>query len=413
MLPKLGGVVMKESIEGMELVKSYLEKLTVKIGERHVGSLGNAQAVEYFYNVLSSLDYDVQMDEFDCIDWECGEVNLIAGNEQYKAFVSPYSLPCDVKEELVVVSTLGELKTADVSGKILLITDELTKEQIMPKNFTFYNPDEHKEIVSILEEKEPMGIICVTKNEHGISGGLYPFPIFEDGDFDIPSVYMKDVEAEKLIKYNGEKVTLSFCSRRIPAKGSNVSAYKKGKKKGRLVLCAHIDTKKNTPGALDNASGVTVLMMLAKELNDYKGDYDVEIVAFNGEDYYSVPGQMLYMNQNYEELHDIKMVINIDGAGHKDSKTAVSFYNIEDNQIKNLMKNIEVYKTIIKGEEWYEGDHSMFLQQGVPCIAVTSSNVREVGMNITHTPKDVIDNVDPALLWEISSALKNIINNFS
>jgi len=402
---------MKSLARDTNLMKSYLEKLAMEIGERHVGSDGNGQAVDFFYSVVSSLGYEIQKDEFDCIEWEYGEVCLKAGNEQYVAFVSPYSLPCDAKAELIVVSTIEELKSVDAYGKILLITGELTKEQIMPKNFVFYNPDEHKQIVSVLENKKPKAIICVTGYGHGISGGLYPFPIFEDGDFDIPSVYMKDIDAEKLIKYDGKEIYLSFYSKRIPSKACNIVARKRGAGKGRLVLCAHIDTKKNTPGALDNASGVAVLMMLAEELMDYAGPYDIEIVPFNGEDYYSVPGQMLYMNQNSGNLDDIKLVINIDGAGHKSSETAISFYNLDDNQIGGMIDIIKAYERVVKGEQWYEGDHSMFLQKGVPCIAVTSSNVREVVMNISHTPEDTIYNLDMTLLCELTSALEDIIRS--
>lgn len=402
---------MKSSMKGKKPIKSYLEKLTLEIGERHVGSDGNRKAVEFFYDIVASFGYDVQKDEFDCIEWECGDVCLTAGGYQYPAFVSPYSLACDIKAELMVVSTLDELKSADIYGKILMIAGKLTKEQIMPKNFVFYNPDEHKQIISTLEGKKPGAIICVTGYGQGISGGLYPFPVFEDGDFDIPSIYMKDIDGAKLMKYNGQKIRLSFNSKRIPTKAYNVIARKKGGGKGRLILCAHIDTKKNTPGALDNAAGVAVLLELANKLKDYKGHNDIEIVAFNGEDYYSVPGQMLYMNKNSGKLEDIELVINIDGAGHKDSKSAVSFYNLVDDEVNKIMCTIDNFKTVVRGDPWYEGDHSMFLQNGVPCIAVTSSNVREVVMNISHTPMDTIYNVDTLLLSELVSSLKHIINN--
>jgi len=402
---------LESRVKGEELIDSYLKKLTLEIGERNVGSNGNNEAVDYFFSIMKSLGYDMKKDGFDCTEWEYGEVYLRAGEEQYEAFASPYSQPCDANAELVVVSTLEELKTVDAHEKILLINKELTKEQIMPKNFMFYNPQEHKQIISLLEEKNPKAIICVNSCVEDISGGFYPFPIFEDGDFDIPSVYMKAIYGEKLVKLNGEKVELSIESKRIPAKGYNAIAMKKGEGKGRLVLCAHIDTKKNTPGALDNATGVAALMALAEQLRDYKGPNDIEIVAFNGEDYYSVPGQMLYLKQNNGDFQDIKMVINIDGAGHKDSKTAVSFYNLSDNQINKVMKITESYKTVVKGQEWYEGDHSMFLQNGVPCIALTSSNARDVVMNITHTPKDTMNNVDIELLWDLVKALKDIISN--
>jgi aminopeptidase YwaD len=402
---------MELSVKGKGFINTYLEKLAVEIGERHVGSNGNRAAVDFFYNAMASWGYDMQKDDFDCMEWECGEVHLKAGDEEYQVFVSPYSLPCDVSAELVVVSTFDELKKVDACDKILALTNELTKEQIMPKNFVFYNPEEHKQMISLLEEKKPKAIVCVTGQGEGISGGFYPFPVFEDGDFDIPSVYMKDIDAEKLIKFNGEKIELSIETERISAKSYNPIARKKGEGKGRIILCAHIDTKKNTPGALDNAAGVSVLMALAEQLREYKGLNDIEVIAFNGEDYYAVPGQMLYINQNNGDFKDVKLVINIDGVGHKDSKTAFSFYNLSEHQTNKVMGIIENYKTVVKGEEWYEGDHSMFLQMGVPCIAVTSSNVRDVVMNISHTPKDTVDNVDIALLGDVVTALKDIINN--
>lgn len=399
------------SVQGKDFIKDYLEKLTVEIGERHVGSDGNREAVNFFYNVMASWGYDMQKDEFDCIEWECRKVHLKAGDEEYQAFASSYSLPCDVSAEWMVISRFDELKKADICGKILVMTNELTKEQIMPKNFVFYNPKEHKQLISLLEEKKPKAIICITGEGEGVSGGLYPFPVFEDGDFDIPSVYMKDVDGEKLIEFTGQKIALSIEAKRISAKSYNPIARKKGGGIERIILCAHIDTKKNTPGALDNATGVATLMALAERLKEYKGLSDLEVIAFNGEDYYAVPGQMLYIKQNNRDFKDVKLVINVDGVGHKDSKTAFSFYNLSDYQTNKVMEIMDNYKNVVKGEEWYEGDHSIFLQMGVPCIAVTSSNARDVVMNISHTPKDTIDNVDIALLEDLVTFLKDIINN--
>ena len=41
----------------------------------------------------------------------------------------------------------------------------------------------------------------------------------------------------------------------------------------------------------------------------------IELVAFNGEDYYAAPGERLYLQQN-EDLSAIDLLINIDGAGY-------------------------------------------------------------------------------------------------
>ena len=61
-------------------------------------------------------------------------------------------------------------------------------------------------------------------------------------------------------------------------------------------ICAHIDSKMGTPGALDNASGTTVLLLLAELLADYRGSLGVDIAAINGEDYYSVTGEIVYLS---------------------------------------------------------------------------------------------------------------------
>ena len=62
-----------------------------------------------------------------------------------------------------------------------------------------------------------------------------------------------------------------------------------------IVFCAHIDAKKDTPGALDNATGIATLLALSKLLTEYSGSLCIEIVAFNGEDYYAASGQMQYL----------------------------------------------------------------------------------------------------------------------
>jgi aminopeptidase YwaD len=388
----------------------HLEKLATEIGERPVGSEGNRQAVDYAAHILQSHGWEVQLDAFDCIDWEYGPVHLQAGGRTYPAYVGPYSLACEATAELVVAATMTELRSVSAQGRILLMVGELAKEQIMPKNFVFYNPDEHRQLISLIEEQQPLAIICATGPGEGLSSGLDPFPVFEDGDFHIPSVYMKEKDAKPLIKCQCDEVTLSFHSLRIPAVGHNLVARKKRGGAGRIILCAHIDTKKNTPGALDNASGVAVLLALAKELQQISGDCDLEIIAFNGEDYYAVPGQMLYIRQNNGSFEDVRLVINIDGAGHKDSNTALSFYNLPDEKIHVFMDTAGRFTTLIRGEDWYEGDHSIFVQQGVPCMAVTSSNVRDVVMNISHTPQDTPDKVDPVLLEDLTAYLELVVS---
>jgi aminopeptidase YwaD len=206
-------------------------------------------------------------------------------------------------------------------------------------------------------------------------------------------------------------VRLKSVSRRIPGKGWNVVARKGDPAAGRIVVTAHIDAKKGTPGAIDNATGVVVLLLLAELLVDYGGCPLVEMVAFNGEDYYAVPGQMLYLQQNQERFEEIRLNINIDGAGFHEGKTAISYYALPEEIETAANAVVNRYAGIVQGEPWYQGDHSIFVQAGRAAVAVTSEwfskNIDNQG--ITHTPKDNLTIVDCAKLVEAAQALQGLI----
>jgi len=395
------------------LGQSYLTKLCEEIPERCVGSEGNRMATRFFEKEISSFGWDTEMQEFEAIDWKDGGATLQADGSSFKVFVSPYSLACQTDGQLVSVSRVKELAQIDIKGKIVLLHGEIAKEQLMPKNFVFYNPEEHQRIISLLEKAKPGAIICATGRNAALAGGVYPFPLIEDGDFDIPSVYMTENEGYNLLPHGGKTVALKSKSRRIPGKGYNVIA-RKGKASGeRIVITAHIDAKKGTPGAIDNATGVVVLLLLAKLLKDYDGNKLIEIVALNGEDYYAVPGQMLYVNENRDRFDEILLNINIDGAGYKKGKSTFSFFGLPEELKKNADDVLGKFDGITEGVQWPQGDHSIFIQNGRPAIAVSSKWFTENidSQEITHTPKDNIDIVDLQKVLEITRALDLFVRN--
>ncbi len=281
----------------------------------------------------------------------------------------------------------------------------------MPKNFVFYNPEEHRQIVSLLEESKAKAIICATGRNAALAGGGYPFPLIEDGDFDIPSVYMTEEEGKKLLPYIGKQVTLNSVSKRIPGKGYNIVGKKGEDSPKRIVITAHIDAKKGTPGAIDNATGVTVLLILAELLSDYSGNKQIEIVAFNGEDYYAVPGQMKYIAENQGKFGNILLNINIDGAAYKEGKSAFSLFDLPDIIKDKSSEIINKHPDITEGVQWPQGDHSIFIQNGVPAIAVSSQWFTEniESQDITHTAKDNLDIVDYNKIIDIAEAINELV----
>ncbi|MEW6522989.1 MAG: M28 family peptidase [Bacillota bacterium] len=124
----------------------------------------------------------------------------------------------------------------------------------------------------------------------------------------------------------GQLVHLEVRAQREPSRGCNVIA-RKGHGK-RLIVTAHIDSKPGTPGTLDNAAGVVVLLLLGELLAGDECRVKVEIAALNGEDYYSAPGQVLYVQQDLRSFSDVLLAINIDGAGYHQGSTVYSFLRL-------------------------------------------------------------------------------------
>ncbi len=394
---------------------TYLHMLCGEISDRSVGSAGNRAATRYFERIVSSLGWESERQEFTALDWIDGGASLRCGGADFQVLVSPYAPGCEGEAQVIPIASVEALEGAKLTGKIVLLYGEIAREQLMPKNFVFYNPEEHQRIISLLEKGAPAAIVCATGRNAALAGGVYPFPLIEDGDFEIPSVYMTEEEGSRLLLFAeanpGDSVVLKSTSTRLQGHGCNVIARKGDPSGKRLVITAHIDAKKGTPGAIDNASGVVVLLLLADLLKKYAGKLLIEIVALNGEDYYAVPGQMLYLQHNQDRFPEILLNINIDGAGYREGKSAFSTYDLPEAIELSLREVIAHFDGIAVGTPWFQGDHSIFIQNGCPALAVSSQWFTDNidSQEITHTPKDNLEIVDSQKLVEIAQALNLFI----
>ncbi len=392
-----------------ELIKKHLYELCRRIPNRHVGSPGNREATDYFAHHMRLCGFQAVQQEFDCLDWEPGEAFIRIGGVTLPANPSPYTLPYSGSAPLVAASTLAGLSALDAAGRILLIHGELAREQLIPKNFPFFIPASFPGLAALLEAKAPAAIIAATGRNPELAGAAYPFPLIEDGDFSIPSVYITDIEGEKLLGACGSDAHLSVGSLRIPSTGCNVRGMKGSPDRPRLVFCAHIDAKKGTPGALDNASGVCVLLALAKLLEGYEGNLCVELLALNGEDYYSAPGQSLYLALPGDELDRIVLAVNMDLVGYREGRTGISFYGCPEGLADSARKAVLRHDGMFEGPVWYQGDHMVFVSRGRPAMALVSESIAHLCSEITHTERDVPELVDCGVLAGAARALRDLV----
>lgn len=386
----------------------YLQTLCVTIPERRVGSDGNRAATEFFDRTIRALGFETECPGFDCLDWIESGVDLHAGATSFQAYASPYSPGCRAGGALVVASTLQQLESVHATDRILLLRGPLAAEPLMPRNFPFYNPEHHRHILHLLDSHAPQAILTAGARNPAISGAAYPAPLIEDGDFDIPSAYLTEEAGERLAALAGAHVTLEIRAQRRRARGCNVVARCAPASARRLVFMAHIDSKRGTPGALDNASGVAVLLLMAELLAGASLRLGLEIVAVNGEDHYSNPGETLFLQSNQGRFDEITLGVNLDGVGDRDSASAYSLYGCADDLAATIRAALAPHPDLVEGPAWTQGDHMLLVLNGVPALAVSSARAELLLAEVIHTPRDTPDRVDPSRLVRLAAALHDL-----
>jgi aminopeptidase YwaD len=133
------------------------------------------------------------------------------------------------------------------------------------------------------------------------------------------------------------------------------------------------------------------------------------MVTFNGEDYYSAPGQIAYIRKYASTFPEILLAVNLDGLGYVEGKTAYSFYDCPAGVTEMVEKVFTSHNEFIQGGAWYQSDHSIFIQNEVPAMAITTDQFSEVWAGIAHTEKDSPDIVDTSKLVRAALGLRDLI----
>ena len=378
---------------------------------RPVGTPQNQEITEDIGVYLERCGYEVKKVPFDCKVWETQESFLRIGEKEIGVQVSPYSEGFAGMRKAVVVTNFDELKDVACENKLLFLTGELTEEELQPKDYPFYYPEEHKAIIDCLEEKNPCAIISVTGKS--MMSGLDPFPVIEDGNFHIPvgSIGKNDfAEVQELL--SEREIEIAILSENHGETAYQLIASKKvPDPQGTIAICAHMDSKYHTDGALDNASGVATMLLAAKGIKTDK--YNIDIVPFNSEEYYDPQGELIYLEEIQKTGKEIALLINIDTLAYTGSKVAVSTFNIDGQEKQKLDDLKETCENIVEGTPWYAGDHAAFVFGGTKCILLSASDLFEECIHYTHCPKDTMDRIDEGLIEDAAEYLCKVIHNYS
>lgn len=162
----------------------------------------------------------------------------------------------------------------------------------------------------------------------------------------------------------------------------NVLAYVEGSQEPDkfIVFTAHYDhlgkmgKEVTFRGANDNASGVTMLLNLAKHysIEEYQPRYSMAFIAFAGEEA-GLLGSMHYVENPIFSLKDIEFLINLDILGTGDEGITVvngAVHTTEFEALKGINEQKGYLKQVKKRGKAAISDHYPFSEAGVPCFYI-------------------------------------------
>ena len=188
-----------------------------------------------------------------------------------------------------------------------------------------------------------------------------------------------------------------------------------------IIIDAHYDTI-NGPGTNDNGSGTVLLMEIARLLKDVNTEYSIKFIHFSGEED-GLIGSNYYVNNtvNPENL-DIRLVFNIDEVGGVNGLTNNTIVCEEDrsnppgnNSASSAMTTIlancvELYSNLNTEISFaYASDYIPFENNGEIITGLYEKNETPHA----HTATDVLANMDPTYVYEITKASLGALLEFA
>ncbi|MCL4393671.1 MAG: M28 family peptidase [Chloroflexi bacterium] len=375
----------------------HLDRLCTQIGSRPLGSARNREAAEYIQQVMFKAGLESEAQYFACPQWEDRGTRLELGGTRYVAAANTFSPPCRVVARPAFAGALAELRVVDLSGHIAILYGDLTAGNGFSSKSAFHIPERDTEILRLLEEKKPAAVITV----HPHTGSLQR--LISDWQFSIPSATVPAEVGLVLLRKPDQPLQLHIDSQRKEAQPCNVVG-RVGKLERRITLCAHFDTVSDTPGAIDNGSGMAALLTLAETLARKPLHVALEFIALNGQENGGV-GVAEYLHSQASNLDGIVAAINLDGVGQMLGPNTIATFSDCASLSDEIAAVIGNHPGVVPVDPWHESDHTAFVRHGIPSIAVSSSGVA----NVMHLPSDTLDWLNVAKVEQVVHLVQDII----
>lgn len=227
---------------------------------------------------------------------------------------------------------------------------------------------------------------------------------------------------------------------------SNIFAQYNREATARVILLAHYDTRpwadrepdearRNTPidGANDGASGVAVLLEIARQLQLKAPEIGVDILLTDVEDYgapdwaqadnqeytWCLGADHFAANMPYSTANLPRFGILLDMVGGRNARFHREYLSSRLAQsvtakVWAVAKNLGLSSRFVEGEgNAITDDHLPLIRRGIPVCNIIENNAADTGTfpSTWHTLSDNIANLDPAAMADAGTVVLTIIYN--
>ncbi len=358
---------------------------------RTSGSENEHEAAAFISERFKSYGLKIERQEFDVNAYVNHSFEfLVNGKKKPAAF--PVSMSPSTPEEglsgMLVDAGLGrksDLEKIDAAGKIVLVGIGEISLQEKAENvqnagglgFVYYG-DHHRQNRYFMNSVGP-------------------------GSVFVPGVTIGDTDGEafKSRLKNGEKIEVHmnidagiFPFGRSQNVVATLEASPNVTNSQMLIIGAHYDSR-NSSGANDNASGISLLLELARVLSVESHAVEIKFVAFGSEEILLTGSRHFVNSLSKEERKNTIGMVAIDTVGRGNT---ILFLLKEDGEAPDLMEAFTESASEL-GMDFStsldpNSDHISFAQSGIPSVCVSCFPYLHI-----HTYRDNLENIQPQTLY--------------
>ncbi|MXY36041.1 MAG: M28 family peptidase [Dehalococcoidia bacterium] len=368
-LPEIGERLDHDLENAME----HLRVLSVAIGPRVSGSQEARETVAYIAEAFRSYGYAVEVTEF-TYETRFRQATVTVGGETIEGVALNGEATSAKSAEGRAVDG-GLTGNASFGGAIPIGSRSTSR----PQDAMMY---------MAAARNGASGLVIVNHEPWRLAG--FPIPARDA----IPVVLVAHTEADRFARAIAEGAPISLEIGPARPAAMNVIARPGEDAHCDILAGGHHDTVSASPGAVDNASGVAIVLELARAFAADGLDEGLCFVTFGAEES-GLFGSRALARSLAESGELPEIMVNFDVTARGDAIEVIGTRALVERTVALLEREgFPAYASDLP--EGYGSDHSSFADVGVPVLFFSDGDV-----SLIHTPADVIDLVEPEALDRI------------